>query len=628
MFNQELLKQDFYEAVNGEYLSKLEIPQDRRSIGAFHLIDIQNEKLLLNDFKELDLNDKFVSPAMRNYLLFYRSVIEGKNTQFKADGLAQNLINQIKRIDSKKELNITIKNLMTYGFNILFNYYVYADMQDSKNNTLHMNATSIILPSKEYYQDEENTRKNLANYKATFMEIASYFGIEDAESLVDQAINLDKKIVEYVMSAEEEADITKSNNPSDLAKLQSYSELIDFGYLFEGKIKDLNKLNITDLNFYQNLNQIFNQENLAEIKAFILVKFIYQIAGLFEDDIRIKAAEFSNKLNGIEKSPEVEKYAYNKLGNLFGQVIGYYYGIKYFGEEAKKDIYRLVRNLIAMYQRRLETNPWLEEKTRKKAIEKLEKMEVMLGYPDQLEAVYDSLTYDANLSFFENYVENSKLLVQASNDEYGKAVNRTRWYMPASMVNAYFSPSNNLICFPAGILQAPFYSLNQTVSQNYGGIGAVIGHEISHAFDNNGANFDADGNLVDWWSDSDKAKFQELVNKVVELYDGKEVYGEHCNGKLTVSENIADIGGLACAYACLLEEENYDLVEFFTNFARSWAMKARPEYLKLLIKSDVHAPAKLRANITPQNLDAFFETFDIQEGDGMFLEQAKRITIW
>ena len=313
---------------------------------------------------------------------------------------------------------------------------------------------------------------------------------------------------------------------------------------------------------------------------------------------------------------------------MFNQVVGAYYARKYFGADAKADVEHMVRQMISVYEERLKKNDWLSPETREKAITKLEHLGVQVGYPDKIPAVYDHLKVDPTKSLLENLVIMSRIVARNQFAHFGKPVDRMRWEMSPATVNAYFHPFKNVIVFPAAVLQAPFYSLKQSSSQNYGGIGAVIAHEISHAFDNNGSLFDEYGNLNNWWTKEDAAHFKELAQAMIDEFDGLPFAGQKVNGKLTVSENIADAGGLSCALSAAKKEGDFDAQAFFINWARIWRTKARKEYQQLLLSIDVHAPQKLRANVQVKNLADFYEAFNIQSDDPMYLAPEKRVTIW
>jgi len=273
-------------------------------------------------------------------------------------------------------------------------------------------------------------------------------------------------------------------------------------------------------------------------------------------------------------------------------------------------------------------NGFLAESTKEQAIKKLSTIEIKMGYPDEIKPFWFKLVFDEDASYFEEMQTLFAIRIQDQLDKALKPVDRTRWQMPGHMVNAGYDPSSNDITFPAAILQKPFYSLQQSVSENLGGIGAVIGHEISHAFDNNGANFDENGNLKNWWTEEDFTAFQELTKGMIEQFDGIEFHGGKINGELTISENIADNGGVGVTLEIMHTLPEPDFRAYFINWARVWCRKAKEEYLQLLLSSDVHSPGELRANMQPRNFPEWYETFGVTEHDGMYIAPEKRISIW
>jgi putative endopeptidase len=287
-----------------------------------------------------------------------------------------------------------------------------------------------------------------------------------------------------------------------------------------------------------------------------------------------------------------------------------------------------VQTMIEVYKKRLESADWLAAETREKAIVKLNVITPHIGYPEKLPETYAKKIIDENLSLVENAQNLAKISIAHAWSKWNQPVDTTEWGMPAHMVNAYYNPQQNKIVFPAAILQAPFYSLEQSSSANYGGIGAVIAHEISHAFDTNGASFDEHGSLKNWWTDEDFAAFKTRTDKVVDQFDGLDSYGAKVNGQLTVSENVADLGGVACALEAAKQEADFSARDFFINFATIWRMKAREEFMQMLAAVDVHAPGKLRTNVTLTNFPEFHEEFGITASDAMWRAPQDRVIIW
>ncbi|MDD4070551.1 MAG: M13 family peptidase, partial [Candidatus Izemoplasmatales bacterium] len=325
------------------------------------------------------------------------------------------------------------------------------------------------------------------------------------------------------------------------------------------------------------------------------------------------------------------KFAFYQAYNPFSQVVGLYYGETYFGPVAKEDVRTMVHEIIGIYKERISDNTWLNEKTKEKAIKKLSTLGVHVGYPDELPPYYDSFeieSYEEGSNLVQEKLKMNRLINLYDFSKYNKEPNKNIWGMPASMVNAYYSPTNNQIVFPAAILQAPYYSLKQTASENYGGIGAVMAHEISHAFDNNGAKFDETGSLNNWWTEEDLEAFNKKAKDMIALFDGVETGYGKCNGELTVSENIADSGGLRCALEASKKNNNHSLDDFFQNWARVWRIKSSDEYSKLLLTVDVHGPSILRANMQLSNLPEFQEFYGISDKDKMYLSKEQMVSIW
>ena len=323
-----------------------------------------------------------------------------------------------------------------------------------------------------------------------------------------------------------------------------------------------------------------------------------------------------------------EKFAYQLSSGMYSEPVGLYYGEKYFGEEAKKDITEIVKQIVATYQKRIATNDILEQATKDKAILKLSKMGIKMGYPDRVEDLYTKLVFDESKSLYDIVRALKQIRMEENFAKLGQEVDRSHWAMPGHMVNACYDPFVNDITFPAAILQPPFYSIHQTRSENLGGIGAVIGHEISHAFDSNGAKCDELGNLNNWWTKADERKFNKKVNAMIKQFDGIELPWGTVNGKFTVSENIADNGGMAVTLDIMSNSEGLSFEEYFANWARVWCQKAKPEYQALLLQVDVHGPCYLRANMPPRNFPEWYAAFGVKKTDGMYLAPSKRVVIW
>lgn len=634
--NQAAVKQDLYDAVNGEWLKTAEIPDDHASTGGFMDLVDAIEKTLMSDFDAMAAGDSDPDdPQLAEFIKFYQLTKDFDRRN--ADG-AKPILPCLKQIDSLSDLadlQTRMPDWIYDGLPLPFSLDVDADMKNTAVNALFAQAPGTILPDKTYYDEgNQSGPKLLAVYAKMMTELFEKVGYdaETAQATVDDALKFDRLIVPWVKSAEEAADYSKMYNPRDFKAFANNSRYLDLAAITYSVINGNPEVVILpEPAYFDHFNEVVNPENFGLMKNWMKAKLVQRLSGYLSDDIRTLGTTYSRTLSGQKQPRSQAKSAYYLATGTFDQVVGLYYGHKYFGEAAKADVHQMVEKMIGVYKRCLQTNTWLSAATREKAVVKLDNLGIQVGYPDKLEAVYTKFkthTAAEGGSVLSNVLNFGQIARQDMFAKWGQATDRTRWEMSADTVNAYYHPFMNIIVFPAAILQAPFYSLEQSSSANYGGIGAVIAHEISHAFDNNGALFDEFGNLHNWWTEADSAHFKELAKSMISEFDGLEFAGAKVNGTLTVSENIADAGGLSCAEEAAKSEDDVDLSAFFTNWAMVWRMKATKQYMQLLLSIDVHAPAKLRANVQPKNLDDFYTTFDIQPDDPMYLAPNQRVKIW
>ncbi|MFD1418572.1 M13 family metallopeptidase [Companilactobacillus keshanensis] len=626
-------KENLYLAVNGAWQEKAEIPSDKPRTGGFMDLDEGVEKSLMKDFHEFandekKINNDLLLQAVKLYRL--TNNVEHLN-KFHHQPILKD-IQRITDLNNVKELSEHLADFSRDGFSLPIDIDVDADMKDTSKNVVYVGGAGLILPDKTYYDEKNESGKQLLT---RFAEVATRllsmigYDLEEAKKIVEKALVFDKALVPIVKSSEEWADYTKIYNPMDFSEYIKKSDNLDLKQQVEDLINDTpDKVIITEPRYLDNLNKLVNDDTFDNLKAWMLVDYLTGNASNLDEEFRQTIGEYNLALSGAKELQNRTKYAYHKASGIFSQVVGVYYGNKYFGEAAKKDVANMIKKMIAIYEQRISDNSWLSEATKQKAIVKLDKIEVKVGYPDKIDDIYKKISINENESLYENIIAIRKIFRQNSLDQYSKPVDRKKWLMPGHMVNACYDPSRNDITFPAAILQAPFYSLDQLSSENYGGIGAVIAHEISHAFDNNGAQFDEYGNMNNWWTKEDYEKFQGLTQKVIDQFDDIPYAGSKVNGKLVVSENVADDGGLRCALEAAKSEDDYDAKKFFINWARVWRLKATKQFNELLLSTDVHAPGPLRANVQAQNMDEFYDAFEITSDDGMWLDPSKRVTIW
>lgn len=631
--NNELIKDDLYEAVNGEWLKTAKIPDDKPATGGFNDLVDEIDKQLMDDFDAYaEGKEKSEDSRFNEMIKLYRLA---KNFDWRKKVGPQPLkrmLASVENLNSYEDYQSQWKNWILAGMPSPISFDIDADMKNATVYALFASSPSLILPDKSYYEAEKKAQHDqLLQLWSSMVEALMYklgYSKEEAKKMINDAIKFDALLAPNVKSAEEAADYSKMYNPQTVAELASATDQLDIAAIIKQLVgEEPEKVIVTEPEYFKALNKIL-QDNFELFKNWALIRVIRENASYLDDEMREINGRYGRALSGSKKPVSQRKFAFYLARDMFSQVAGDYYGKKYFGPQAKADVHHMVEQMIKVYKGRLTNNQWLSKDTRDKAILKLDKLGIQVGYPDKIPVLYDQFKVDEEESLIANL---NQLTVTANKElfsRWNKPVDRMRWEMSAATVNAYYHPFKNIIVFPAAILQAPFYSLKQSSSQNYGGIGAVIAHEISHAFDNNGSLFDEFGNLNNWWTDEDSAHFKQLAQKMIEEFDGIPFAGQKVNGKLTVSENIADAGGLSCALEAAKTEADFNAQEFFINWATIWRMKATEQYMQLLLSIDVHAPQKLRANIQAENLDDFYTAFDIKPGDEMYRAPEDRVHIW
>ena len=625
-FNDKIrIQDDLYKYVNGKWIENAKIPDDLPAIGGFINLDLDVEKTMLNEFEELSKNK--IDDQLLNYsIILYKKVLDEDNRK---NGL-NSLLNSLSIFDKIKNKEDFLNNIYSLWLNSLplpFTSFVNEDMMEATKYSLYFNSPSLILPDSTMYSSL-NAETLLNIYKVMVSKILNELNIKNSDDLISKTISFDNKLSKIVKSSEEMADYIKCYNPYPYKKVCELMDLKLDDFLIKtfGKIPET--IVLYNPKFIENFKDLFNN-NFEEYLSWAKVKTIVNNVQFISEELRNLSSQFSNTLRGTNKIISLKKYAYQIANSFYDEVIGIYYGKKYFGEEAKKDVINIVKNLIRTYKERLSSNSWLSKETIKKAILKLDTMNIKIGYPDMVSESYKKLIFNKNDSLFEIISDLTRIKKEYNASLLFKPVDKSLWVMSGNTVNACYNPTSNDITFPAAILRKPFYSLSQSVEENYGGIGCVIGHEISHAFDNNGAQMDEKGNINNWWTNEDYDNFKKKTELMIEQFDNLPLGNEKVNGKLTVSENIADNGGVTSSIESLKRiKDNPDFKKFFINYARIWCMKQREEYTKLLLTVDVHGPAYYRANMQVKNFDEFYRAFDIKDTDKMYLEPSKRLIIW
>ena len=523
-----------------------------------------------------------------------------------------------------------------------FGYGVGPNPADSSVNVLHVSECGLSLGDRDYYLEKNERNDTILQafhkYVLTIMGLVGY-APEDAERVWESVIEIETEIARHKKTREERRNPLLSYNWMTTGKFLSRFPGIDWRGIFEGSgLKMPEELNVSSIKFIEWMSTYLPSLPIQKVRDYLVLIAISEGTGtlseaFYEADFEL----YDRVMSGTEEKKPLWKRAMAIPNSMFGEAVGQLYVEKYFPEANKKYMKRLVENLRSALGKHIEELPWMSDTTKQKALEKLSVLKVKIGYPDKWKD-YSEIDIDPERSYNHNILAATEWFVQDNYNKLGKPVDRDEWYMTPQTVNAYYSPQMNEICFPAGILQAPYFDINAADAMNYGAIGVVIGHEMTHGFDDQGRRFDKEGNLNEWWAPEDAERFKELTDRLVEQFNQVEVApGVHANGLFTLGENIADQGGLRIAYTAWKDAHSDDNVEiegftpeqlFYLAYASVWAANIRPEEILSRTKSDPHSLGRNRVNVTLRNLYPFLNAFDITEGHTMFRPEDERVIIW
>ena len=625
---------NFYQAVNKEWLLKAKIPVDSPSIDSFYTLDEDVKGKLKKDIKNLgEGKESSDITGMSEFITFYKAASDYK--QREKDGL-EPLKPYLKEIEDIKDLNDLANksaSLTDKGIPLPFGYDVGTNAENTSQKQIQLSPPSILLPDVSIYKDEASKKQYLTPIETATKKALEKLGYSEKNSkrIVKEALEFDEIIAKYSLSNEEMSESKNLFHPKTAEEINAYSGSFKLYDVIKGIMgRDLETINVPNTKYFENYSKVVNQDNFSKIKSWMLVQEAMAASNSLTEDYRLNFQSISMAIMGTQKPISKEDTVYEMSVNLFSDVMSVYYGRKYFGEEAKTDVTGMIDKIKNVYRGRLQQNDWLTEETRNKAIEKLDKMKVFVGYQEDVDPGTKELHLEPNKSFFELSEDIAQFGKRYTIDHFDEPIDKNKWSGSAFDINAYYNPESNSINFPAGILQAPFYDKNQSTEKNYGGIGVVIGHEITHAFDSNGADYDENGDMHNWWTNADSKAFDKRIKAFEDQWNGLEIYETKVNGKLTVTENVADAGGLSSTLQVLKTDMTKpDLKDYFENYANIWKQKASLQYNKYTMVQDVHAPNELRVNQQLKNLPEFYEAYpQIKKGDAMYLAPSKRISLW
>ena len=627
------IQDDLYMFVNQQTLENLVIPDDKPRAGGFSELADKVEKIMMDEFSAMTESGAYPNDYLKRACELYAIAKDAERKE--KDGITPALKNLsvLCQIKSVEDFSRLYKTISLKGIPTPINIGVETDMKNTKQRLVYIQGAGVILPDASYYKPEMAAQKEqilgIWTNVAKMVMAKTDLSAEDQELYVADALKFDAILGGLVKTSEEWSRYIEMYNPMDTDSVSGMLSTLDFPYI----LKDLfgfvpGTVVVTEPRYFGAFAEVFNSDNLDAYKHWAYVTGLLKSCSYLSEELRDMGGMYSRAITGVAKMQSIEKFAYNLASGVYAEPVGIYYGEKYFGAEAKKDITEIVYQIIDTYKARIKTNDILGEQTKEKAILKLSRMGVKMGYPDKVRALYEKLVFNADSSLLDIMISLNAIIALDVLSKLDKPTEPENWAMPGHMVNACYDPFVNDITFPAAILQAPFYSMKQTRSENLGGIGSVIGHEISHAFDSNGAKCDENGNINNWWTEDDFKRFEEKVNQMIEQFDGIELPWGKVNGAFIVSENMADNGGVSVTLDIMSRTAGASYEEYFYNWARVWCQKAKPEFSQMLLSVDVHGPAILRANIPPRNFEEWYSTFNVTETDKMYSAPEKRIVIW
>jgi putative endopeptidase len=641
-FDQSVRPQDdFFDYVSGAWVAATEIPADKARWGTFDSLREQSQKDIRALVDEVSASENVETEGPKQKIRdFYNSYMDAETATAKGISAIREELDAIAAIDSMDGVFASFGSLGVYGVNGPIGLGIFSDMKDPDVNAIYVVQAGLTLPDRDYYllDDEQfvNGRQLYLEYVTNVLKSAGY---ENAADRAERLMALETKLAEVMWTKEENRDWSKRYNPMNLDELNEMSPQINWALGFESGQIPLDKtFLVSQPSYFEAADKIIANTPLETWKDYLSFQTISTFASALGDQYAELSFNFFRKgLSGVEEQEPRWKRAVDSVNGNMGELLGQLYVEKHFQIESKARMDIMIQNLVKAYEVSILELEWMSEDTKQQALDKLHKFNPKIGYPDKWIDYSKLEVVDGDL--ITNIKNGASFAYNREIDKLDKPVDKTEWGMTPQTVNAYYNPVWNEIVFPASILQPPFFNVNADDAVNYGGIGAVIGHEIGHGFDDSGRKFDGDGVLRDWWTEEDTVKFDERKNALAAQYDGYDVIdGLTINGQFTSGENIGDLGGLSIAYLAYkmsLNGEEAPVIDgltgdqrFFLGWAQVWRSKSRDEETKQRLTTDPHSPAKFRANGAAVNVPAFYEAFDVKEGDGMYLAPEERVKIW
>ena len=632
-------KSDFYSYANGNWVKNNPLKPEYARFGSFDKLREDNVERLNALFAEMSKMSPAYGTNDQKIVDLYKQGLD--STRLNSEGatpIAKDL-NAIYAAADKQELVKVLADMNKYGSGGFFGVGVDADLMDSDSQVLYMGQGGLGMGDRDYYVAKENAELH-EKYQQMIEKFFSLCGLDEPARRAASALKTEDALAEFSWTSIQNRDYTKLYNPMSTSQITATFKGFDFALFFKSLgLPEQEKVIVQQPSFFNGFAKLYADTDLETLKDYLAAHLIMDASSYLSDDFYAADFDFfSTAMSGITEQKPRWKRAMSIPNSILGEAVGQMYVKKYFPEENKQKMLEIVGQLQKSLGEHIAALDWMSDKTKEYAEKKLSSFTVKIGYPDKWKD-YSSLTVDPKLSYYDNIRSANAWYVADNLSKLGQKTDKSEWGMTPQTVNAYYNPTTNEICFPAAILQPPFFNIDADDAINYGAIGVVIGHEMTHGFDDQGRLFDAEGNMTNWWTAEDEAKFKEKTAVLVKQYSEVEILpGLHADGQLTLGENIADHGGVSIAYTALhnalgdtlpadIDGFNVDQ-RFFLGFAHLWAQNATDEEKARLTKLDVHSLAENRVNITVRNFPFFFKAFDIQEGDPMWRPESERVNIW
>ena len=635
------LKDNFYQWATGGWQKNNPLKPEYSRYGSFDVLRENNEIRINELFEQMSKTTAEAGSVEQKISDLYKMGLDEERLNKEGAEPIKAAVNEILATTEREALIASIASLHTDGIGVFFAAYPSADLLDSNMTILYMEQSGLGMGNRDYYVDEKNAEKKAA-YSTYLAKLFTLTGVEgDVEKMVADVVAIEDAIAAKHWTNVECRDIQKGYNPFTYADFKAQYPTIDWDSYFKPlELKAEDKIVVSQPSSFANTLEVLATADVEALRNYVAAHYINSASSYLSEEYALASFEFFGKtMSGTQEIRPRWKRAMGVPNNILSEAVGQMYVAKYFPEAEKVRVETMVKNIQKAFAKHIDQLDWMGEATKAKAHEKLEAFTVKIGYPNKWKD-YSTLTIDPAKSYWENVVEANRWYTADALSEVGKPVDREKWMMPPQMVNAYYMPTTNEICFPAAILQPPFYNPEADDAVNYGAIGVVIAHEMTHGFDDQGSQFDKMGNMNDWWTAEDRAAFEKKTQVLVDQFNAIEILpGLFADGKFSLGENIADQGGLRLAYTGLVEHawaegRPADIdgftgeQRFYIGYATLWAQNITDQEKERLTKVDVHSLGINRVNATLRNIQSFYDAFGITEADKMYMPLEERVVIW